>query len=275
MGRMDTIKKAVTPKTGLGVGLGTVMGAVFGGVPGALIGGAIGGALAQATPRVIRGGKEEMTPKLTVIYERAMTSISNPEELRKLADSFDKEGFRVQARLLRSRAELRELPDGEKQIRRKAMARAYASDKPDVIDEMAQIHEDIGALNAAKALRLHADAVRAAHAAGKSAKPAASDTIASFAARLVEAVKHFGPQSKEAAMAASNVIRARGKTPDEASVAALISEAVASQAPAGQPAAPGAETGEPTEDETVAEPSSVEAIAQASAASMAAQIKQD
>jgi hypothetical protein len=219
---IEKFKDAANASTGMGVALGAVMGAVFGGPIGAAIGGTIGGAIAHSAPRM--AGRAEMTPKLKLVYEFHMTSTSDPGELRKLADAFEREGYRVPARMLRARADLRELPEDEKQIRRVAIARAYACDNPDTIDEMAQLFEDVCAVDAAKALRTHANAVRAAVAAGASATPAPAALSTDFAGKLTEAIAHFGPTSAEAQTAAANLIRSNGGTPDAASVAETIGE---------------------------------------------------
>ena len=234
---IEKFKDVATANTGMGVAIGAVFGAVFGGPIGAAIGGTIGGAIAHTAPRVSL--RNEMTPKLKLLYEFHMTSTSDPGELRKLAEAFDREGHRMNARMLRARADLRELPEEEKQVRRVAIARAYACDNPDTIDEMAQIFEDVCALDAAKALRTHANAVRAAVAAGASATPAPAALTTDFAAKLTEAITHFGPTSAEAQTAAANLIRSTGGTPDSASVAETIGEHLppgGTAAPASAPA---------------------------------------
>jgi hypothetical protein len=236
---IEKVKEAANANTGLGVALGAVMGAVFGGIPGAVIGGTVGGAIAHAAPRI--QPRAEMTLKLRLLFEKAMTSTNDPGELRQLAAAFEREGYRVQARLLRARAELRELPEEEKELRRKAIARAMASDNVDAIEEMAAIFQDCCALDAAKALHLHAAAVRAAVAAGQSAKPVAPDMVAAFTAKLTQAIAHFGKTSAQAQSAAANLLRAQGKTPDESSVAETIGEhvpAATAAAAAASPAAP-------------------------------------
>jgi hypothetical protein len=269
---LDKVKEAANANTGLGMALGGVMGAVFGGPMGAAIGATIGGAIAHTAPKL---GKAEMTAQLKLIYEDAMTQKTDPAELRELATSFEREGFRLPARMLRARADLRELPDEDKQVRRRAIALAMASDNPDLVDDMAQAFEDACALDAAKACRTHAAAVRAAVAAGQSAKPAPRDMIGEFTKKLKSAIQHFGATSEQAQTAAANLIRARGGTADESSVAETIGENGGSAEPAPATPATPSTTGAPAEavnpPEPVAMPDAVAQIATA-AESMAAQI---
>jgi hypothetical protein len=127
--------------------------------------------------------------------------------------------------------------------RRAAYRKATASDNPKVILEIAQAFEGVGAIDAAANLRAHAEAVAAAHSAGKSAKPMSSGTIGQFADKLSKALIHFGPASPQARTAAGNLIQARGKTPSDDLITEVIKIAAASLNINPQPAAPDARPG--------------------------------
>ena len=268
---VTTVNEIINKRTGVGAGIGALVGFMLGGPVGAGIGALLGGGLANASPKKPSG---EMTPKRKVVYENAMATIKDAKELRDLADVFEKEGLHGQAEMLRKRAGLRELPEATKVARRDAYRRALTSDIPEGIDEVAAAFEEQGAIDAAASLRTHASAVRAAHAAGKSAKPVDPNVLNAFADKLAKAIMHYGPTSNEAKAAASNFINARGATPDDASVADAISIAqaelevdanagagtappAAGAVPAGAPPAAGAATsGAPPmeEDESVVPP---------------------
>ena len=221
---MTTVNEIINKRTGVGAGIGALVGFMLGGPVGAGIGALLGGGLANASPKKPSG---EMTPKRKVVYENAMATIKDPKELRDLADVFEKEGLHGQAEMLRKRAGLRELPEATKVARRDAYRRALTSDIPEGIDEVAAAFEEQGAIDAAASLRAHAAAVRAAHSAGKSAKPVDPNVLHAFADKLAKAIMHFGPTSNEAKAAASNFINARGLTPDDTNVADAISIAQA------------------------------------------------
>ena len=57
----------------------------------------------------------QMTPDQLKVYRAAISgSLKDPNKLRKLSDAFAGEGFIPEARLLRQRARLRELPSTTK-----------------------------------------------------------------------------------------------------------------------------------------------------------------
>ena len=212
-------KDMVTPRAGVGAGIGALIGFLFGGPVGAGIGALVGGGVAHASGDP---GKGVMTPKRKLIYTRAMESIKDPEELKKLADAFAAEGLVGEASLLRKRAALRELPDTTKDKRRAYFRKAMASDKPEVILEVATAFEKEGAIDAGKTLRDHAEAVKAAHAAGKSARPLTGGSQQAFADKLAKAIIHFGPGSAQAREAAGNLLQARGKKATDALITEVI-----------------------------------------------------
>ena len=216
---MELNKDMVNPRTGIGALIGAGVGFVFGGPLGAGIGGLVGAGVAHASGDAPKG---VMTPKRQLIFTKAMESMKEPEELCKLADAYEGEGLRTQATALRKRAELRKLPLEVKDKRRIAFRKSMACDDPDVILTIAKAFQVEGALDASKALLEHADAVRGAHAAGKTAKPMMGGSIAQFADKLGKALVHFGPESPQAKTAAKNLIQARGKQPVDALVTEVI-----------------------------------------------------
>ncbi|HEY5086358.1 MAG TPA: hypothetical protein VII66_03280 [Gemmatimonadaceae bacterium] len=209
----------VNTRTGVGVGIGAAVGFLFGGPMGAGVGALLGGGIANVTESPSKG---VMTAKRKLIYTRAMETIKDPTELVKLADAFESEGLPVEGGMLRKRAKLRDLPQDTREKRRVWFRKAMASDNPDVIAQVAIAFENEGAIDAAKSLKDHATAVRAAHAAGKSAKPLTGGSQAQFADKLAKAIIHFGPSSVQALEAAKNLIQARGKTPSNALAAEVV-----------------------------------------------------
>lgn len=221
--------EVLNTRTGVGAGIGAVIGFAFGGPVGAGAGALLGGAIAHTSGEAPKG---EMTPRRKLIFARAMEAVKDPQELSKLADAFAGEGLPGPAAMLRKRAGLRELPPEVQAKRRAAFRKAMASDNPEVIRSVATAFENVGSIDAAKVLRDHADAVVAAHAAGKSAKPMTGGTVAQFADKLGKAIIHFGPDSGQAKAAARNLIQARGKPPTDALIVEVIRIASAAlQAP--------------------------------------------
>ena len=217
-------KDFVNKRTGLGIAAFGFVGFLFGGPAGAGIGALVGAALANVSPPSRKG---EMTPERQSLYNAAMNSTSSPAELRELAESFESEGLKAEAEMLRKRAELRELPKEVRDQRRQAYRQMVCSDDVDAISEMATAFATEGALGSATGLRQHAADVRAAHEAGKSAKPMPDpNVINAFADKLAKAIYHFKPQSREAQTAAANLIRARGMAPTPNLVAQAIAACV-------------------------------------------------
>jgi hypothetical protein len=212
-------QEIVNTRTGIGAVVGGGVGFLFGGPLGAGIGALVGAGIAHAGAEPAQG---VLTPRRKLLFQRAMERVASPDELNRLADAFAGEGLGPQAEMLRKRAKLRQLPKDTKEARRQAFRKAMASDRPDVIDSLAAVFNGEGAFDAAKTLHTHADAVRAAHAAGKSAKPLVDPAQADFADKLGRSIIHFGPDSKQARSAAANLIQARGKAPSEALVTEVI-----------------------------------------------------
>ena len=105
--------------------------------------------------------RKAFTPERRAIYERAMNSAMPPEQLQTLAAAFEKEGLTAQALLLRKRAALRSAPPEVKAQRKAIFVQAMNSQNPDAILQVAQAHEDIGAVGAAQDLRFQAETLKA------------------------------------------------------------------------------------------------------------------
>ena len=213
-------------RTGIGATIGGLIGFFLGGGPltggiGAVVGGAIAN-VAQPTHKGV------MTPKRSIIYKAAITSTKDPDELRRLADAFEAENLKPWAEMLRKRAALRELPPDIREARKNVYRKALCSDSPEEIETAAKLFENEGAADAAKGLRDHADAVKAAHAAGMSTKPMADGKmIEKFAEKLMKAIVSFGPDSDHAQSAAANFVAARGMQPTPQNVRETIAACAA------------------------------------------------
>jgi hypothetical protein len=207
----------VTKRTGMAAGIGALLGFAIGGPVGLGAGVVLGGVLAHKTDRP-RG---ELTPRRQLMFQRAMESVKDPVELRRLGDAFAGESLPEHAQLLYKRAGLRELPEDIKAKRRMIFRKAMCSDNVQAIRGVALAFAREGAIDAGKVLKEHADAVEAAHTAGKSSKPQDRRVLEAFADKLEKAIIHFGSQSKQAAGAARNLLNAQGKLVSQESVQRL------------------------------------------------------
>ena len=115
------------------------------------------------------------TPTRQLIFQQALDTVKDPDELRKLAAVYKSEGLTAQADLLNKRAALRELPPDVKAARRAAFKAGMNSNDINAITKLADAFNQTGATGAANALRKYADGL----VSGTSvpAKPAANPTI--------------------------------------------------------------------------------------------------
>lgn len=91
------------------------------------------------------------------IYKAAINgSLKDPRKLRALSDAFAGEGFVSQAKLLRQRAALRELPDPIKRQRRQIFRNAMKSTNKAAVLHLAKAYEKQGCTTAALRLREYA-----------------------------------------------------------------------------------------------------------------------
>lgn len=214
-------------RNGVGAAIGGTVGFFMAGPMGAGLGALLGGAVAHASQDTQFAG--EMTPARRIIFAKAMESISDPKELRALADAFASQGLKAEAEMLKKRAALRELPEEKQLAYRDAFRRAMASDDSEAIETLSDAFLHAGALRAARALKDHANAVRAAKSAATTKAPQAN--LEDFAEKLGQAVAHFGPESQQATSAARLFIQAQGKQVTKDLVDQTISAAVSVVSP--------------------------------------------
>jgi hypothetical protein len=100
--------------------------------------------------------KGNFTPERQECYLAALEHLTDPDKLKKLADSFEKEGLYVQATMLRKRGELRGASELVKAQRKAAFDKGMASTKVEGILALAREFEKITATGAAADLRKHA-----------------------------------------------------------------------------------------------------------------------
>lgn len=98
-----------------------------------------------------------MSDEQAKIYKAALSgALKDPTKLRKLSDAFAGEGFIPQAKLLRQRAALRELPEATKHRRRQVFRDALKSKSKAGVLEVARAYESEGCTAAASRLREYA-----------------------------------------------------------------------------------------------------------------------
>jgi hypothetical protein len=95
----------------------------------------------------------KLSPERQRIYDAALTSLRDPVKLRSLADTFDAQGHKKEATLLRKRAGLKELPNEVRAARREAFSKGMNSTNAEAIEALAKSFDDEGATGAAANLR--------------------------------------------------------------------------------------------------------------------------
>lgn len=96
----------------------------------------------------------EMTADRERLYQSALSgSMKDADAMRKLADAFERERLRPQAKLLRQRAALRELSDEVKKLRRATFRKALKSTNKQAILELAEAYDREGCTGACDRLR--------------------------------------------------------------------------------------------------------------------------
>jgi uncharacterized membrane protein len=101
-----------------------------------------------------------MTPERRKVYDAALTTLKDPVKLRKLADTFEKEGLKTEANVLRKRAALRELPPETKKARKETFRKALQSKNKDAVQKTADEFRKQGAVGAAGELDKHAAGIQ-------------------------------------------------------------------------------------------------------------------
>ena len=112
---------------------------------------------------VRKASKRKSTAGMTAtrmrIYQSALVTLKDPEKLRRLAQVFEDEGCVAEARVLRQRAALRDLPKETKIQRRLVFSRAIRSSNVDAVRKVAAAFAGEGAVGAAANLRRHAESL--------------------------------------------------------------------------------------------------------------------
>lgn len=221
-------------RASFGLGVGAFVGFLLGGGTGAGLGAAAGLTLAaMSAPDAPKG---VLTPERKRFYEKAMSGIESPEELAKIAEAFDAEELHAHAELLRKKAELRKLSPEAAKSRGQVFLKGLATSSPDTAETLAANYQAEGALVAAKALRRHAQELRATQKGDRSDK-----LVESFEQKLTLVGEMFGPETKQMLSAEKNLAVARGQaaSPPAAAPAAPPTEPVVTPPPEpAQPAAP-------------------------------------
>ncbi|MDE2020829.1 MAG: hypothetical protein KGJ13_10880 [Patescibacteria group bacterium] len=97
------------------------------------------------------------TPKLEGerknVYDNAIEYLTDPEKLRKLADAFEKEGYKMEATMLRKRADLRGMSDEKKKQNREILEKADKSENISALKKLAEAFDAITATGSAARVR--------------------------------------------------------------------------------------------------------------------------
>jgi predicted ATP-grasp superfamily ATP-dependent carboligase len=111
-----------------------------------------------------RAGKQkELSGERKEIYEKALEYLTDPDKLRKLADSFQKNGYKLEAMMLRKRADLRALPKEIKERNKEILEKALKSQNIDAVLRLADEFDKLTATGAAKRLRAHVEKLQQAN----------------------------------------------------------------------------------------------------------------
>jgi hypothetical protein len=113
-------------------------------------------ALAGTAVYKVHKRKSGLTPERKKVFDAALENLKEPEKLRTLATSFENEGLKNHADMLRKRAALRELPAATKDARRVVFKKAMASKDPAAVQKIAEAFHKEGATGAAANLRKYA-----------------------------------------------------------------------------------------------------------------------
>ncbi len=106
-----------------------------------------------------------MTPERQIIYQTALASVKDADELEKLSATFQAQGLYAQAQLLKKRANLRRLPKEVKDKRAEIFRLGMACQDPDQVLNLANAFENEGATGVASRLRDYGTALKASKAA--------------------------------------------------------------------------------------------------------------
>lgn len=110
----------------------------------------------------LTSGTVNLTTERQVIYLAAMSGMTDPVKLTKLAKAFDKEGLSEQAAALRKRANLPNVSPAVQAQRQEALKQALSSTDPTAVRIVADALEKEGVGATAALLRQYADGLVAA-----------------------------------------------------------------------------------------------------------------
>jgi hypothetical protein len=99
------------------------------------------------------GEKGVMTEERKKVYLNALEYLTDPDKLRKLADAFESEGFKIEAAMLRKRADLRALPKEVKEKHRAILEKGLNSTNIPAILALAEQFDNLSATGSAEKLR--------------------------------------------------------------------------------------------------------------------------
>lgn len=100
-----------------------------------------------------------MTAQRVQIYQAALSTLKDPAKLRVLAQAFEDAGCLAEARILKQRAALRELPKEVRLQRRDIISRAFKSSNIEAVRKVAAAFAEQGAVGAAANLNRYADSL--------------------------------------------------------------------------------------------------------------------
>jgi hypothetical protein len=102
----------------------------------------------------------EMTPARELIFKNLLTSVHDPKKLREMADTYQQQGLRHAAAMLRKKASNQELPADVKAARKEAFRKGMASTDVAGIEALAAAFEAEAAIASAEELRKRAQGLR-------------------------------------------------------------------------------------------------------------------
>jgi hypothetical protein len=116
------------------------------------------GALAVGTGVAVyrKHKKGAMTPQRKQVFEAAVKSLKDPVKLRTLADSFEKEGLKAEAVILRKRANIFSASPEVVAQKKAVFKAAMKSSKPEAVSKVAQEFHKQGHFEVANQLRNYA-----------------------------------------------------------------------------------------------------------------------
>lgn len=116
--------------------------------------------LIGATAYKVHKKNTSLTPQQKMILDTALNKKLASADYLKLADSFEAEGFKAEATLLRNRAAFQDAPEAKKAEWRAAFRKAFTSEDPTLVTKMALAFQKQGATGAAADLHKYAQGLK-------------------------------------------------------------------------------------------------------------------